>query len=489
MNISIKWQHEGFFRRFSVDVPEKASAYEALLSKVKEVVPGFKAQLGWKDVDGDLIVMGSDAEVREAIRESSDMLLRVFTVETESDSSKDEPKPTVNEQAKPKCGGGKWGNFTQEERMERTKARYVQQLLVNKEIKKLGEQRLKQTAQLEEANLDHHNHQLLLNKEIEKIGLERVKAAIEEVQQHGAAMETDGNDAEETPVKVPLDGKQVHNGVTCDSCNKGVTGIRYKCLNCADYDLCADCEHTNQHGHDASHIMIRITDPSDRSWMPMFWRHRHRHTRQNGGHPGHGGPWAWAGRGGAWGGRGHCTGARKRQGDPYANAMQYLTTVGKSVAEALGPFGIDVDIDVEHDGVREKVPASATSTAGSQPSTPKEPPKDGVPKEKTPEPMDNSIASPSEGQQDWTVLDTPVPENANAQTLQPTTVPSAPAAPGGIYPTVPQAAATDVDTTYNQVIESLLAMGFNDDGGWLKSLVAAKKGDINEVLNALNPRQ
>lgn len=48
MNISVKWQHDGFFRRFSFDVPEKGDAFKALQTKIVEVLPGFQAPLAWK---------------------------------------------------------------------------------------------------------------------------------------------------------------------------------------------------------------------------------------------------------------------------------------------------------------------------------------------------------------------------------------------------------------------------------------------------------
>ena len=48
---------------------------------------------------------------------------------------------------------------------------------------------------------------------------------------------------------------QVHPGIVCDVCQGSVVGLRFKCLYCANYDLCNECESTGVHDH---HIMLRI---------------------------------------------------------------------------------------------------------------------------------------------------------------------------------------------------------------------------------------
>ena len=60
---------------------------------------------------------------------------------------------------------------------------------------------------------------------------------------------------------------EVHSGVVCDGCEKEVSGFRYKCCVCADYDLCGDCEAKGMH---PGHNMIRIATPEN-AWPRHFF--------------------------------------------------------------------------------------------------------------------------------------------------------------------------------------------------------------------------
>ncbi|KAH7327160.1 hypothetical protein BKA65DRAFT_461766 [Rhexocercosporidium sp. MPI-PUGE-AT-0058] len=53
----------------------------------------------------------------------------------------------------------------------------------------------------------------------------------------------------------------VHRGCACNSCNMlPIRGIRYRCANCADYDLCEGCE--SQGLHTKTHIFYKIKVPA-----------------------------------------------------------------------------------------------------------------------------------------------------------------------------------------------------------------------------------
>ena len=50
----------------------------------------------------------------------------------------------------------------------------------------------------------------------------------------------------------------IHRNVVCDGCNVSpILGVRYKCVVCEDYDLCAQCEAKDNH----KHPMLKITSP------------------------------------------------------------------------------------------------------------------------------------------------------------------------------------------------------------------------------------
>lgn len=52
----------------------------------------------------------------------------------------------------------------------------------------------------------------------------------------------------------------VHKGSKCRNCNMSpISGIRYRCVNCLDYDLCEQCE--EEESHNKKHIFLKIPSP------------------------------------------------------------------------------------------------------------------------------------------------------------------------------------------------------------------------------------
>ncbi|KAF2823252.1 hypothetical protein CC86DRAFT_447687 [Ophiobolus disseminans] len=53
----------------------------------------------------------------------------------------------------------------------------------------------------------------------------------------------------------------IHRGITCNGCDeKPIRGIRWHCANCADFDLCANCEALNS--HTKTHVFYKIRVPA-----------------------------------------------------------------------------------------------------------------------------------------------------------------------------------------------------------------------------------
>ncbi|KAL0951646.1 hypothetical protein HGRIS_008326 [Hohenbuehelia grisea] len=59
---------------------------------------------------------------------------------------------------------------------------------------------------------------------------------------------------------------------TCDGCNNGINGVRYKCMHpdCPDFDLCANCESMPIPVHPSNHPMLKMKSPE--TVVPTVYR-------------------------------------------------------------------------------------------------------------------------------------------------------------------------------------------------------------------------
>jgi len=69
----------------------------------------------------------------------------------------------------------------------------------------------------------------------------------------------------------------VHNAI-CDSCNKRIVGVRFKCTDCPDYDLCGECEPKAKTVHNAVHNFVKMETGVRRGchWRQGGWQHGRR---------------------------------------------------------------------------------------------------------------------------------------------------------------------------------------------------------------------
>uniref|UniRef100_A0A4X1VVD8 Sequestosome 1 n=1 Tax=Sus scrofa TaxID=9823 RepID=A0A4X1VVD8_PIG len=310
----------------------------------------------------------------------------------------------------------------------------------------------------------------------------------------------------------------VHPNVICDGCNGPVVGTRYKCSVCPDYDLCAACEGKGIH---KEHSKLAFPSPFghlSEGFSHSRWLRKLRH--------GHFGWPGWEmGPPGNWSPRPPRAGdARPGPAEESASGpsedpnVNFLKNVGESVAAALSPLGIEVDIDVEHGGKRSRLtPTSPGSSStedkcSSQPSScSSDPSKPDGEVEGTAQCLVeqmNKIAlesgvQPEEqmesdncsgGDDDWTHLSSKEvdPSTGELQSLQmpesegPSSLNPSQEGPTGLkeaalYPHLPP----EADPRLIESLSQMLSMGFSDEGGWLTRLLQTKNYDIGAALDTI----
>jgi hypothetical protein len=60
---------------------------------------------------------------------------------------------------------------------------------------------------------------------------------------------------------LPPETGPVHCGIMCDGCRQCIIGVRYKCGNCRDYDLCERCERASDQIHFPEHLFVKVKVP------------------------------------------------------------------------------------------------------------------------------------------------------------------------------------------------------------------------------------
>lgn len=323
--------------------------------------------------------------------------------------------------------------------------------------------------------------------------------------------------------------KELHVGVTCDGCNGPVVGIRHKCFVCPNYDLCEKCLAKGIH---SEHNMIKITKtghpqhphgyhhhqhphghhpehPHGHQHQHDFHhqRHQHFHNRHHRRHHRHTPPPPFTPGPGfleqiqaqipQWlPNREHAEQipghvqqhfeALKANGQTHLqNSKQYLESVGQYVQRILSPFGIDCDYHVD-----EKDPTSTTTTSSKTTTTTTTSTTDGnqeeqvttttTTEENNDEQVPNLDAAPEHE------LDA-VPKDEDLLQIEQHESAAASSAASPI-PDEPQKISDPIEKLVDDCIERMTAMGFIDANGALRELIRSKHGDINAVLDAINPR-
>ena len=172
------------------------------------------------------------------------------------------------------------------------------------------------------------------------------------------------------------------------------------------------------------------------------------------------------------------------------SSAEFLKTLGQVVASALDPLGVDVKVEVETPKGEEK--SEPKKDADSSPA-------------KDAESSSSARNDKNEEESDWTVVDKSsearsrdVSIQLSNLTLYPELPPkeetpkaaSAPVLEENVEPEKQKRApevARHSDPRIQVALQSMMNMGFSDDGGWLTHLLETKQGDIGKVLDVIQP--
>ncbi|KAL6037092.1 hypothetical protein STEG23_007397 [Scotinomys teguina] len=257
----------------------------------------------------------------------------------------------------------------------------------------------------------------------------------------------------------------VHPNVICDGCNGPVVGTRYKCSVCPDYDLCNVCEGKGMHREHRKLVFPSPFGQLSDGFSHSRWLRKLKHGHF--GWPGWemGPPGNWSPRPPRAGDAHPGPTAESASGPSEDPSVNFLKNVGESVAAALSPLGIEVDIDVEHGGKRSRLTSASpeSSSVGTEDKCSTQPSScssevskpDGAgqsPSQSLTEQM-KKIALESVGQ----------PEGASLSCL----------------------VLAEADPRLIESLSQMLSMGFSDEGGWLTRLLQTKNYDIGAALDTI----
>lgn len=214
----VKFQNGDDIRRVSLDgAVSLKEVTELAHSLFKEVLPAhftFK----YKDDEGDLVTLGSDRELEEAFRLFKDQgILRLVITPL----AQPQPKPQQQPKSQPSAPASEPKSALED--LVDTFSPYIEALetQLNEVFPKIEEQFKGVLPKIEE----------------------QLKEVIPKV--------------EETFAQAFQKPEVIHPAI-CDGCNERIRGIRYKCTQCPDYDLCAKCNQLKVH---SEHLFQQIEKP------------------------------------------------------------------------------------------------------------------------------------------------------------------------------------------------------------------------------------
>jgi len=268
--IKIRWNDDT--RRIAL---VKAPAYQELVQLATQLFSIVPACFKYQDDEQDIITVTNDMELNEAVSVAakSNSILRVFVVEVKGPSPKEEKEKGKGkaQEAKPSPNDffRELSNIFDPAVVESLIASFPS---LNEVLSPDG----KGNVDIDVCdlftklkNLDANALPLPLANLLNQFGganpCEVFRNVLGVKEGHrpcntGSCHKSDPNNNNNNNNNV----NNVHEGVTCDGCQSGIVGIRYKCSVCYDFDLCEACEAKGAAVHDLAHPLLKIANPIPR---------------------------------------------------------------------------------------------------------------------------------------------------------------------------------------------------------------------------------
>jgi hypothetical protein len=275
------------------------------------------------------------------------------------------------------------------------------------------------------------------------------------------------------------DENNLHIGFNCDGCEGTITGCRYKCLSCADYDLCEKCKEKNVHaetGHKFNEIKTPIFtfDLFGRGGSHRFNRINRRCHRQR-----------------------HC----HQTNDPISSLLgssmplpnendvnKFCENLQTFITPLVADFSTFVETESKKSSEKKEEATKSQSEAKQSDVEPK--PSENKEEKKPVSPYNDIF----ELIKSFDVINTPKENDSNADKSTPSaanvgnTINNIINSLPNIAAAINSAASVNNETKVKNAVEHLKTMGYKDDEGWLTRLAISKNGNINDILDAITPK-
>merc|ERR1711963_1000590 len=304
--------------------------------------------------------------------------------------------------------------------------------------------------------------------------------------------------------RTTTDTTAVHAGIVCDGCEMTpIKGTRYKCLVCADFDLCAFCESEGKH---PQHNMIKLPNAGPRFPQRLFKCAQRMHERA---------------------GRSQCHQPRRNcriQAPMFPNIKLFMESIPTCIQQDL-PLGEVIEAAMKTAKEKSGKQKETNKTETNEQTTFEKEDADqddnssheefektfgmignvvgqickdvlGTPCANRTESQDVSVSA-----QDTPVKESSAPEKENTSSSQEedsdvdktvTEVSLAPEQKESADESTPslnsnEDALDHSDGKVQVAVQAIMNMGFSNEGGWLTRLLETQNADIGKTLDILQP--